>query len=729
MRTVFDSILAYTLANPTSPPVFTPNDVATILYMHRSQNLLKSKTLTLQEMEQLLARVFKLFPEFHSSTILWAEYVMAVAELGDLRKLQKVYMDIKDKSIELDLGLMNGFMKGFARFPESLEFSQILFDQLESFGIEPNLETFNIMIENAMYGFMDYGKVEQVLAKMKDRGLEPNMETYKFLIDGYSRSSNEKDIQYVFRYYEEMLAKFGDNDGTAKGITSIPVKIYNGVVRAYISSHQFEKAIELFESVKSRNVTLNSKTYEQVIDAMCKLNRLQDALTTFWTRPFGSPSIGMCFALLRELSSSSSSSSLRVPEFSRSFKPFFNDFYNTVTPSTKHNVPTTPQLEAWRIFHVIQTNREFSSFQNSAMKFLVKLHTEGQLLYRHVCMPLDIRPSRFLWEKYMRALLVHGSALEWEFSEIEKSGMNNDEDPMMEELRDSKKRMEQMKATYGYEWPREVIRLYDELNALCQKQHALQQQLDEQSPAVRVNAKSRTKLTTTTSKRGNMISLAAPSSSLLDSFNQDSSSSSTKSSPDVPLYPHVLLTDFVREPSYEANFQLLRALSHPTVLDSDRISKTIQQMTNKSRVQVSLLLWNCLLKSLCFKREWEQCDNILETHLWNWYEENGRPNILESSSSSSSSASSTSVPNPKTILVSFELMFRSLPMDEGKDVREKWYSRYLEMRLDQFLMTLVSRSPSLNANGEGESADSFLEQYHDFWGIQQAGSLYSRKSK
>ncbi|KAJ3697784.1 hypothetical protein LUZ61_001489 [Rhynchospora tenuis] len=138
-----------------------------------------------------------------------------------------------------------------------------LFEQMHYLGVLPDTVTYNTLIN----GLCKQGAVEKALELldcMASKGLEPDIVTYTTLVDGLCKKGLLEDPGKLLQYI--ILYKGHKPD----------VVTYN-VIIAPCKKEEIEKAKKFLERI-SRGVQPNVVTYNTIMDGLCKMNKLQNAM-------------------------------------------------------------------------------------------------------------------------------------------------------------------------------------------------------------------------------------------------------------------------------------------------------------------------------------------------------------------------------------------------------------------------------------------------------------------
>ena len=135
------------------------------------------------------------------------------------------------------------------------------------YGIEPNLDTYNWVIQ----AFSESGSTSSaysVLSEMDRKGVKPNSTTFGNLLNGFYAEERFEDVGKVMK----LMEKYGVRPG---------LSIYNVRINSLCKLKKSGEAKALLDGLLSRGMKPNSVTYSHLIHGFCKEGKLDEAKKLF----------------------------------------------------------------------------------------------------------------------------------------------------------------------------------------------------------------------------------------------------------------------------------------------------------------------------------------------------------------------------------------------------------------------------------------------------------------
>ncbi|XP_012851323.1 PREDICTED: pentatricopeptide repeat-containing protein At3g04130, mitochondrial [Erythranthe guttata] len=138
-----------------------------------------------------------------------------------------------------------------------------IFDELESFGLEKNTESMNLLLDS----LCKERKVEQarsIFLELKSH-IPPNANTYNIFIHGWCKIKRVEEAQWTI---QEM-----------KGLGLRPCVIsYSTIIQFYCSQSNFNRVYELLDEMQAQGCNPNVVTLTTVMHSLTKAGELKEAL-------------------------------------------------------------------------------------------------------------------------------------------------------------------------------------------------------------------------------------------------------------------------------------------------------------------------------------------------------------------------------------------------------------------------------------------------------------------
>ncbi|XP_042519058.1 pentatricopeptide repeat-containing protein At1g61870, mitochondrial-like [Macadamia integrifolia] len=151
------------------------------------------------------------------------------------------------------------------------EVSRIFMEFPKTYGIMPNLDTYNTVIK----AFCESGSSSSaysILAEMDGKGCQPNATSFDTLLAGFYKEEKFEDVGKVL----ELMKKYDFHPS---------VSTYNTRIQSLCKLKKSAEAKALFEGMLSRGMNPNSVTYCNLIHGFCKEGDLEEAKRLFNDMP------------------------------------------------------------------------------------------------------------------------------------------------------------------------------------------------------------------------------------------------------------------------------------------------------------------------------------------------------------------------------------------------------------------------------------------------------------
>jgi pentatricopeptide repeat protein len=186
------------------------------------------------------------------------------ARTGEMTKVSKLFKDMCERGVDPDLITYSTVIKGYC-VQGDLEQAIQLFTLMRKRGIKPDAILFNSILDGCARKQMRT-LTEQVLRDMEDANVAPSNFTLSILVKLYGRTG---DIERAFEVAESYPAKYGfDMNAT----------VYTCLMSSCISNDRLEKAMEVFEMMKSAKCAPDAKTYQTLINGCLKKGSVAEAV-------------------------------------------------------------------------------------------------------------------------------------------------------------------------------------------------------------------------------------------------------------------------------------------------------------------------------------------------------------------------------------------------------------------------------------------------------------------
>jgi pentatricopeptide repeat protein len=186
-------------------------------------------------------------------------------------RLFKEYHEKNQNGVVLSSGsvkLLNTLLYSCILAKKYNEVKRVFVDFTKSFKIEPNLDTYNTIIQAFSEGGSS-SSCYSILNEMDKKGVKPNTTTFGNLITGFYKEEKYEDVGKVLKMMEE-------DYGTKAGID-----IYNIRIRSLCKLKRSKEAEALLGGCIARGVKPKAVTYRYLIFGFCKEGDLEGAKSLF----------------------------------------------------------------------------------------------------------------------------------------------------------------------------------------------------------------------------------------------------------------------------------------------------------------------------------------------------------------------------------------------------------------------------------------------------------------
>jgi pentatricopeptide repeat protein len=222
--------------------------------------------------------------------------------LGDYERALSIRADMLANGVPLDIITYTSLMEVFLAAKQPQRVFET-FDELLSRGLTPNLFTYECLVRSYA-SVRDYDGGLAVLAEMRERGISPLVHCYNILIR--TAASEHSHLPRALEMFDSMLAldivptphschnlmnccaKVGALDRALHILEAMhryrlaDVTAYTIVIKAYITSNQIDRALELLKTMRlERNIVPDTMLYNTVIDGCRRHRRFSQGLALF----------------------------------------------------------------------------------------------------------------------------------------------------------------------------------------------------------------------------------------------------------------------------------------------------------------------------------------------------------------------------------------------------------------------------------------------------------------
>ncbi|OWM67253.1 hypothetical protein CDL15_Pgr000705 [Punica granatum] len=220
------------------------------------------------------------------------------SQCGQIESCKAAFNTMLAEGMKPNIVSYNTLMGAYSKHGMSEE-AYSVFSDIKRAGLRPDVVSYTSLL-NAYGRSQQPQKARDVFEMMKRNKWKPNLVSYNALIDAYGSSSMLAEAVHVLREMEQegiqpnivsictLLAACGRCRKKAKIDTVLSAAemrgielntvAYNSAVGSYMNVGEFEKALNLFGSMKKKKVKPDPVTYTVLISGCCKMSKYAEAL-------------------------------------------------------------------------------------------------------------------------------------------------------------------------------------------------------------------------------------------------------------------------------------------------------------------------------------------------------------------------------------------------------------------------------------------------------------------
>ncbi|XP_027110535.1 pentatricopeptide repeat-containing protein At1g02060, chloroplastic-like [Coffea arabica] len=195
--------------------------------------------------------------------------IRAFGEAGLFKESLKIFKTMKSIGVSPSVITFNHLFSILLKRGRTGMVFELFDEMLETYGVEPDLYSFNILIR----GFCKNSMVDEgfrFFKKMEKFNCQPDVIAYNTIIDGLCKDGRVKIAHNVMK---GMLNK-GPN-------LSPNIVTYTTLIRGYCEKLEIDEALDVFEEIACRGLKPNEITYNTLVQGLCEarmLNKVKEIL-------------------------------------------------------------------------------------------------------------------------------------------------------------------------------------------------------------------------------------------------------------------------------------------------------------------------------------------------------------------------------------------------------------------------------------------------------------------
>ncbi|KAJ4703160.1 Pentatricopeptide repeat-containing protein [Melia azedarach] len=217
-----------------------------------------------QFLEELKTR-----PDLRQNERFIAHSIILYGQANMIDHAMRTFKEMEKRGLRHSVKSLNALLVACNLAEEYEEAKRIFLEFPKTYGIEPNLETYNRVIK----AFSESGNsssVYSILAEMDKKSIKPNTTSFGLLLAGFYKEDKYEDVGKVL----QMMGKHGIESG---------VSVNNIRIQSLCKLKRSAEAKILFDGMLSRGTKPNLETYKHLIHGFCKEGNLKEAKNLFRT--------------------------------------------------------------------------------------------------------------------------------------------------------------------------------------------------------------------------------------------------------------------------------------------------------------------------------------------------------------------------------------------------------------------------------------------------------------
>ncbi|ESQ35687.1 hypothetical protein EUTSA_v10007792mg [Eutrema salsugineum] len=182
------------------------------------------------------------------------------------RSLQ-TFRDLEQYEIPRTVKSLNALLYACLMAKDYNEARRVYFEMPKIYGIEPDLETYNLMIK-VLCESGSTSSSYSIVAEMERKLVKPTASSFGLMIAGFYKEDKYDDVRKVLRVMRELGVHVG-------------VATYNIMIHCLCKRKKSAEAKALLDGVVSSRMRPNSVTYSHLIHGFCSEGNLDEAMSLF----------------------------------------------------------------------------------------------------------------------------------------------------------------------------------------------------------------------------------------------------------------------------------------------------------------------------------------------------------------------------------------------------------------------------------------------------------------
>ncbi|KAJ6365600.1 hypothetical protein OIU76_030390 [Salix suchowensis] len=197
----------------------------------------------------------------HPDSAIYDAFIHSFCKEGKISSAFRVLKDMEKKGCNKTLQTYNSLIMGLGSKNQIFEIYGLM-DEMRERGVSPNVSIYN----NVLSSLCEGGRVKDapsVLDEMLQKGIAPNISSFSILIKAFCKACDFSAVDEIFEI--------------ALNVSGHKEALYSLTFNELLVGGEVVKAKELFETALDRSFDVGNFLYKDLIDHLCKDEKLDDA--------------------------------------------------------------------------------------------------------------------------------------------------------------------------------------------------------------------------------------------------------------------------------------------------------------------------------------------------------------------------------------------------------------------------------------------------------------------
>ncbi|GAU30064.1 hypothetical protein TSUD_332330 [Trifolium subterraneum] len=237
--------------------------------------------------------------ECHPDVVTFTSIIQLYSAYGQIENCESAFNMMLAEGLKPSIVSYNSLLGAYAARGMENEALRV-FNEITQNGFRPDIVSYTSLL-NAYGRSRKPQKAREIFKMIKRNNLKPNIVTYNALIDAYGSNGLLEEAIGILREMEQdkihpnvvsictLLAACGrccqkvkiDTVLSAAEMRGIKLNTaaYNSAIGSYINVGEYDKAVDLYKSMREKKIRSDSVTYTVLISGCCKMSKFGEALS------------------------------------------------------------------------------------------------------------------------------------------------------------------------------------------------------------------------------------------------------------------------------------------------------------------------------------------------------------------------------------------------------------------------------------------------------------------